>query len=40
MIYIDLTELALYARNSEVVTGIQRVIYNLARELEGNSEVL
>ena len=39
MIYIDLTELALYARNSEV-TGIQRVIYNLARELEGNSEVL
>ena len=39
MIYIDLTDLVEFARFNDVVSGIQRVVYNLARELEDDSEV-
>lgn len=39
MIYIDLTELALWAQRSDLISGIQRVVYNLARDLEEDPDV-
>lgn len=39
MIYIDLTDLVLFARSSNVMSGIQRVGYNLAKEAQGDSDV-
>lgn len=39
MIYIDLSDLALFAQFSNNVSGIQRVIFNFAKEVQNESDV-
>ena len=39
MIYIDLSDLAQFAQFSNIVSGIQRVIFNFAKEVQNESDV-